>query len=103
MDDLCPICIEPLSHQNTWAFKSCGHKIHSTCFSRFIEHKVQENKEIVECPICRDILFSDTIVVVPEDNTESPWICHDMMMTVSCMITFIWLCTFFYFASKIYI
>ena len=40
----CPICLELICCKHSFCLLTCGHYLHSSCYSRMIEPK---------CPICR--------------------------------------------------
>lgn len=51
----CVICLSELDG-NSIVF-ACKHTLHTTCFSKYVEHKIKHAQETVCCPLCQQIII----------------------------------------------
>ena len=66
LEKICPICQKTIAsgHIKT----SCGHDFHKQCLIQWC--KVQEKKETISCPICRENIKPTCLKIIPFDSTN---------------------------------
>lgn len=66
LEKICPICQKTIvsGHIKT----PCGHDFHKQCLIQWC--KVQEKKETIGCPICRENIKPTCLKIIPFDSTN---------------------------------
>ena len=66
LEKICPICQKTIvsDHIKT----QCGHDFHKQCLIQWC--KVQEKKETIGCPICRENIKPTCLKIIPFDSTN---------------------------------
>jgi hypothetical protein len=60
----CVVCLTELDG-NSIVF-ACKHALHTTCFSKYAEHKIMHGQGTVSCPLCQQII----IKIHPQNKPE---------------------------------
>ncbi len=66
-DRECPICFEK-DVADDIAITDCGHTFHEHCIDEYIAFN--KSKRIVECPVCRAVIFENLHVISQMEEDE---------------------------------
>jgi hypothetical protein len=47
----CVICLEEINNDNITFH--CQHSLHTTCFNKYAQHKLQQGQTSIICPLCQ--------------------------------------------------
>jgi hypothetical protein len=62
----CIICLEEINNDNI--IFPCQHSLHTTCFNKYAQHKLQQGQTSIICPLCqKEIMHIHPITI---NNTQ---------------------------------